>query len=72
MYHAHPSARHVATVINSGYLFSAGSQEGGDWCETPGLMGIAHGLSQLEVYVRLFFPFEVWKEWGSYSCSSSF
>lgn len=45
MYHAHPSARHAATAIDSGYLFTAGGQEEGDWCETPVLMGVAHGPS---------------------------
>ena len=34
-----------------------------DWRQTPGLMGIAQGQSPLDVCVRLFFPFEAWKEW---------
>lgn len=40
-----------------------------DWRQTPdGLMGVAHGQSQLDIYVRLLFPpFEVWKEWGESS-----
>lgn len=61
----------MATAMGSWHLFPVGGREEGHWHQTPGLMGIAHSQSQLNVSVRLFFPFEVWKEWGSH-CSSSF
>lgn len=50
-----------------GTFFSAGGRDEGDWCQTPGLMGIAHDQSRLDVCVRWLFPFEVWKEWGESS-----
>lgn len=57
MYDAHPSARNVATTTDSRHLFSAGGRGGGYWRQTPGLMRVARGQSQLDVCVRLFFPF---------------